>query len=92
MPSMQKMTCHATLLPDPKMENRRVEGQTCQHADAGPTLPVPYPDGLIVTGRDHPRILLMKLHCTDIVQMPQQGEETPSKFVIPHLQWADIQL
>lgn len=49
-----------------------------QHSDARTRLPIPYPDSLVVTGADYPRILTVKLHCTNVVQVSQQSEQTPA--------------
>lgn len=83
------LLCHTANL-EKATKDLMFQGHTCQDADASPTLPVPYPDGLIVTGRNHPGVLLMELHCTDVVQMAKQREEASSKLVIPHLH-VDIQ-
>ena len=58
---------------------------TCQHTDARPALPVPDPDGLVITGRDHPGVFLVELHCPDVVQVPKEGEQTSSELVVPDL-------
>lgn len=58
---------------------------TCQHADTCPALPVPDPDGLVITGGDHPGVFLVELHCPDVVQVPKEGEQTSSELVIPDL-------
>ena len=58
---------------------------TCQHADTCPALPVPDPDGLVITRGDHPGVFLVELHCPDVVQVPKEGEQTSSELVVPDL-------
>ena len=51
--------------------------RTCQHRYAGPRLPVPDANGLVIAGTHDPGVLLVELHCPDVVQVPQQREKTP---------------
>jgi hypothetical protein len=45
-----------------------------ENRDAGPALPVPDPDGLVIAGAHHPGILLMELNGADVIQVAQQSE------------------
>ena len=58
---------------------------TGQHGDACPRLPIPDPDSLIITGADNPRVFMVKLDSSDVVQMPNKGEQASMRFVVPHL-------
>lgn len=40
---------------------------------------------LVVGGRDDPWVLIMKLHCSDVIQVTEKREETTPELVVPHL-------
>lgn len=56
----------------------------CEDRNTSARLPIPDPNGLVITSTHYPRVLLMELHRTDIIQMPQKGEQASSQLVIPH--------
>ena len=56
-----------------------------EHRDARARLPVPDADRLVVRRRHYPRVLVVELDCTDVVEVAEQREETAPEFVVPHL-------
>lgn len=64
-----------------------------QYTQAGSLIEVPQSQCLIITRRQDPRILCgigVKLNCTDVIKMTQQGEKTSAQFVIPNLDFVII--
>ncbi len=57
----------------------------CEDRDTGAGLPVPYPDGLIITCCNNPGGLMMELYCADVVQVAKKGEEATAQLVVPYL-------
>ena len=57
----------------------------CEHCNTTSGLPIPDADRLIIGGTQDPRIFIMKLHRSDVIQMAQQGEDTPPQLVVPDL-------
>ncbi len=53
----------------------------------GAVLPVPYPDGLVVTGTNDPGELVVEENGSNVIQVPIQREQTP-----PGLQGPDLDL
>lgn len=45
---------------------------------------------LVVGSGDDPRILIVELNRADIVQVPEEGEETAPQLVVPHLQYREL--
>lgn len=58
---------------------------TSEDRDALTRLPIPDSDGLIVGGRENPRMLAMKRDRSNVIQMTMQGEQTSPLFVVPDL-------
>jgi hypothetical protein len=52
---------------------------------ASSTLIIPDTHGLVVTSRQNPWQFVMEESCTDVVDMPFEGEEAPLLLIIPHL-------
>lgn len=57
---------------------------TCKDGDASSRLPVPYTYGLIIRGTENPRVLVMELNSSDVIQMPEKVEQAPSGLVVPY--------
>ena len=55
-----------------------------EYRDAGAALPVPDPDGLVITGADDPGVLLVELDRADVVQVAQEGEQAAPQLVVPN--------
>ena len=53
--------------------------------NAGAALPVPDSDCLIIRTANNPWVLIVEECRSDVVEMPQHGEETLSLLVVPHL-------
>ena len=48
-------------------------------------LPVPDSDGLIIRSGDDPRVLRVKLHRTNVVQVTQERKQASPELIAPHL-------
>ncbi|TDH67254.1 hypothetical protein CCR75_000066 [Bremia lactucae] len=53
-------------------------------------LPIPDTNGLVVTTAQDPRIFLVELHRTNIVEMAEQRKETASELVVPYFEFIVI--
>lgn len=58
---------------------------TGENADAGAGLPVPDSDGLIVRGGQDPGIFRVEECRSNVIKMPEQGEDASLLLVVPHL-------
>ena len=56
-----------------------------KNPDRVSALPVPDPNRLIIRSGDDPRVLWVKLNRSDVVQVTQKREHTPSELVTPNL-------
>lgn len=45
-----------------------------QNGNASPGLPVPYSDGLVVTGTNNPWVFIVELDSTDVIKVPKKGK------------------
>ena len=64
-----------------------------KHTQTSSLLKVPQPHRLIITSTQYPwksTSIGMELHCAHVIQMTQQGEKTPSEFVIPHFEFVVV--
>ena len=61
-----------------------------EHGDAGARLPIPNANGLVVAGTQDPRILVVKLHGADVVEMAEQCEQTAPLLVVPHFDFVVV--
>jgi hypothetical protein len=52
-------------------------------------LPVPNPDGLIVRAGQYPRQGGVELNSTNVVQVPEEGENTATELIVPNLKDKD---
>jgi hypothetical protein len=62
----------------------------CQNRQASSTLPIPYSNGLIIRRRENPRVLVMELHCSDVIEMALQSEEAAFLLVIPNFDFVVV--
>ena len=67
-------------LRSPRMSSKKSGGKF-RHI----RLPIPDPDRLVVRGTQNPRVLMVELHCTNVVQMPKQCEQAPPQLIVPDL-------
>ena len=56
-----------------------------EDGDAGPGLPVPDPDGLVIGRGEDPRVGVVEEDGADVVQVAVEGEEAPAGLVVPDL-------
>jgi hypothetical protein len=56
-----------------------------QYSHASARLPVPDPDRLVIAGTHDPRVLVVELHGTDVVEVASKREQAAVRLVIPHL-------
>lgn len=56
-----------------------------EDGDAGPGLPVPDADGLVVGGAQNPGIFMVEGCGSDVVQVAEEGEDAPTLLEVPHL-------
>jgi hypothetical protein len=56
---------------------------TGQNGQAGTALVVPETQRLVITSAQNPRVRVVELDRTDIIQMTKEGKETTAEFVIP---------
>ena len=74
-----------------KNDNEKCERKTdivvvsSQNTNNSSSLPIPDSDGLIIRSTQDPRVLLMEKSRSDVIQMTQQSEQTPTLFIIPEL-------
>jgi len=61
-----------------------------KNGNTGTRLPVPYTNCLVVGSGKDPRVLMMKSYCSDVVEMPQEGEKTSSQFVVPNFNFVVV--
>ena len=61
-----------------------------EHSDAGARLPVPNANGLIVRGRQNPRVFVVKLNGANVVEVTEQREEATTLLVVPDLDFVVV--
>mmetsp|Transcript_35164 Transcript_35164/g.101267 ORF Transcript_35164/g.101267 Transcript_35164/m.101267 type:complete len:220 (-) Transcript_35164:378-1037(-) len=60
---------HDEILLGMEVRAHHVVVVTREHRDARARLPVPNPDGLVVRCAENPRVLVVELHCADVVEV-----------------------
>ena len=61
-----------------------------QNANTTSWLPIPNSNGLIVWGRQNPRILTMEFNGSDVVKMASEREQATFLFVIPNFDFVIV--
>lgn len=56
---------------------------TSEDGNASTTLPVPDSNRLIIRGRQDPRLLVMEVDCSNIVEMAIEGVVASPRLVVP---------